>query len=117
MGVYQDDRWSLFFDVFARGCPLFCSGVKRGSVGTPHLERSPKFRQENASPEAKKHRLFGQKLAKKCPETKNIVPEIVPKKKKIYLHEKCPKVSQNIPDNVPYFKPKMTGFVIRKMFS
>ena len=40
MGVYQDDRWSLFFDVFARRCPLFCSGVKRGSMGTPHLERS-----------------------------------------------------------------------------
>ena len=37
-------------------------------------------------------------MAKKCPETKNIVPEIVPKKKKIYLHEKCPKVSQNIQD-------------------
>ena len=37
MGAYQDDRWSLFFDVFARGCPLFCSGVKRGSVGTPPL--------------------------------------------------------------------------------
>ena len=34
-----------------------------------------------------------------------------------YLHEKYPKVSQNIQDNVPYFKPKMTGFVIRKMFS
>ena len=56
-------------------------------------------------------------MAKKCPETKKIVPEIVPKKKKIYLHEKCPKVSRNIPDNVPYFKPKMTVFAIRKMFS
>ena len=91
------------------------SNKKRSSLGVG-IKR-PTFRQENASPEAKKHRLFGQKLAKKCPETKNIVPEIVPKKKKIYLHEKCPKVSRNIPDNVPYFKPKMTGFVIRKMFS
>ena len=77
------------------------------AAGPPSLEVGPR-------PAAL---LFGQKLAKKCPETKNIVPEIVPKKKKIYLHEKCPKVSRNIPDNVPYFKPKMTGFVIRKMFS
>ena len=49
-------------------------------------------------------------MAKKCPETKNIVPEIVPKKKKIYLLEKCPKVSRNIPDNVPYFQAKNDGF-------
>ena len=34
MGAYQDDRWSLFFYVFARRCPLFCSGVKRALMGT-----------------------------------------------------------------------------------